>query len=91
MASYLNGTVAVSSIVTGILTIGSEADGVLVQNVGPYPVYIGGSGVTADTSSTGGVLLAPGDKVTLSTVASASTELYGVTAAGTAYVSWVAV
>lgn len=89
--SYVNGTVAVSTTVAAIVETGNQNDGVLVQNRGPEPVYIGGSSVTADTSSTGGVLVAPGEKVTVSTVGNDDAELYGITAAGTTYVSWVVV
>ena len=40
---------------TQIVTVGSR--GAVVQNVGPTTLYLGGPGVTADTSATGGVQL----------------------------------
>ena len=50
---------SVSTVGTGtptkIVTVGSR--GAVVQNVGPTTLYLGGPGVTADTSATGGIQL----------------------------------
>lgn len=93
-ADYPAHTVAVTTTATLIHTIGADSANVLVQNKGPAPVYLGGSTVTADSTSTGGWLLGPGQSVTLPDLnpGSGSTYvLYGITASDSAYVVWVAV
>lgn len=89
--SYAHATISVGATATALVETGLQNDGVLIQNRGPVPVYIGGSTVTADISSTGGLLLAPGDKVTVSTVGNVDGEIYAITSTGTAYVSWIEV
>lgn len=91
MSSYAHGTASISSMAAVLVTTGSENGGVVVSNRGPVSVYLGGSSVTADQASTGGLELVPGEKVTLSTVANVSADLYAVTASGTTAVSWIAV
>lgn len=88
---YAHATVSVGSTATAVVETGNQNAGVLIQNRGPVPVYIGGSSVTPDISSTGGVLLTPGDKVTVSTVGNVDGEVYAITSNGTAYVSWIEV
>lgn len=46
-----------------LLRCPSESDGVGLGNT--VPVYIGGSGVTADQSATGGIALLPGQSITI--------------------------
>lgn len=89
--SYHNGTVSVSTTATAITETYNQNQGVLLQNRGPVPVWVGGSTVTADNTSTGGYLLSPGDSVTVSVVANIDGEVYGVTLADTAYVAWLEV
>lgn len=82
---------ATATTTAALLTsIANENDGVLIANRGPEPVYVGGSTVTADESSTGGLVVYPHEKVTLPTVGGGTTyDIYVVTASGTAIVSWV--
>lgn len=57
-------------------------------------MYIGASGVTADNSSTGGVMVDVGQTVTVPTYGDSlgdTPALYAVTGGGTAYVSWLMV
>ena len=89
MPNYLHGTVAATSTAAVLFTSPSENDGVAVKNSGPVAVYLGGSAVTADTASTGGLPLHPGECVTVSTVGNLNADLYAVTASGTAYVSYL--
>lgn len=91
MADYQHGTVSVGTTATLITNSNMENDGLLVSNRGPVSVYLGGSGVTADQTSTGGMEIVPGEKVNLSTVGNVSANLYGITHAGTAVVSWIVV
>ena len=54
--AFQNGVATVGTgTVTKIVTVGSR--GAVVQNVGPTTLYLGGPGVTADTTATGGVQL----------------------------------
>lgn len=88
--SYANSTVEVTTTATQILwSPTGESDGILVRNNGPFAVFLGGSTVTADESSTGGFQLTPGEKVTLSTTGSASDDLWGICAEGMSYVSYI--
>lgn len=89
MQDYVHGTVSVSTTATEIVVGNEENDGLLVSNRGDVTVYLGGSGVTADDTSTGGVDVQPGEKVVLSTVGNDQAVLYGVTTAGTAIVSYI--
>lgn len=60
---------------------------IVVKNEGPEVVYLGGSGVTADRTSTGGYSLAPGESVLLVNRESTEETRYAITAGGTSYVS----
>jgi hypothetical protein len=53
---FINKVTSVGTTAVAIATPGSVPDniGVLVQNLGTTAVYIGGSSVTAGTTSTGG-------------------------------------
>lgn len=88
MGNFQHATVTVGTSATLIVSSPTnESDGMLVRNNGAAPVYLGGSGVTADVASTGGLLVSAGESVQLSTTGAVSGDLYGVTAAGTAYVT----
>lgn len=87
--SYPHATVSISTTATFLTTGGGENDGFLVHNRGPADVFLGGSSVTADETSAGGLPLAEGQTVTVPTVGNASLDLYGITAEGSAYVSVV--
>lgn len=90
MSNYVHGTVSCGTSATLLFSSPtSESGGVLVRNNGPEPAFLGGSTVTADVATTGGVLLPAGEAVTVSTTGAASADLYGVTASGTAYVSYL--
>ena len=88
--SYQHGTGSVTSTAAVLVTSPTENDGMLVSNRGPVSVYLGGSSVTADQSATGGLEVAAGEKVTLSTIGNLPVDLYAVTASGSAVVSWLA-
>lgn len=89
--SYKNGVISVGTIATLIATPGStpENSGVLIQNNGATPVYLGGSTVTAGTTSTGGLQVAAGATVNVPTTGSASEALYAIVASGTANVAFL--
>lgn len=91
MPSYAHATASVTTTAAVLVTTGSENDGVVVSNRGPVSVYLGGASVTADQTATGGLELVAGEKATLSTAGNVAADLYAVTAAGTATVSWIAV
>jgi hypothetical protein len=98
--SYLNGVTPIpfGTAPTAIATpIGG---GIVVQNLSPLTVYLGGPGVTADTSATGGVQLGtantsnsilsiPG-KHAVAFPTDVVDSVYGRVASGTANVSWIA-
>ena len=54
--AYKNGVVSVGTTATLIATPSSapDVDGILIQNLGTTVLYLGGSTVTAGTTSTGG-------------------------------------
>lgn len=90
-SSYQNGTVSVGASATEIVETGDQNDGVLIQNRGPVSVYLGGSEVTASNGADGGILLAPGEQITVSTTGGTNHSLYGITAGSTAYVAFLQV
>jgi hypothetical protein len=67
---------------------------VMVQNTGSALVYLGGSGVTADTSATGGIQVgafATAVEIPSGNVAGradADDRLYGIVASGTGIISY---
>jgi len=70
--------------------LGTFADtaALIVHNRGPVSVYIGGSAVTADETSTGGLEVVEGEKVGLPAKSGAGTaDLYAITAAGSSTVT----
>jgi hypothetical protein len=90
---YQNGVVSVGTTATLIATPSSapDVDGILVQNLGSVAVYLGGSGVTANTASTGGLQL-PASSTTpvlVPTTGASSEGLWGITASSTANVSFL--
>jgi hypothetical protein len=58
--AYRNGVVSVGTTAVLIATPSSapDIDGILIQNLGAVTLYLGGSGVTAGTTSTGGYQVA---------------------------------
>lgn len=91
MPSYIHGTATATTTAAVLFTSPAHNDGVLLSNRGPSAVFFGGSTVTADQAGTGGMEVAPGEKVTISTVGNLAADLYAVTASGTAVVSWLTV
>lgn len=91
MADYVHGTVSVGTTATLIASpeFVSAATGLLVKNESVDVVYLGGSTVTADTTSTGGLQLGPHETLMVP-VAAGVADLYGVTSGGTSYVSYLA-
>lgn len=90
MSQYQQGTALVLDT-SSLLTTSSSGNnaGIVVKNRGTVEVYLGGSSVTADDTSTGGLPVSPGEKVTVPTVGNVAAELHAVTAAGEALVSWI--
>ncbi|AEL98031.1 hypothetical protein EUREKA_13 [Mycobacterium phage Eureka] len=58
----------------------------VVRNLGPYTVYIGATGVTADTSPTGGFPLHPGE-ILVYPASSSAASLFAITAEGESHVA----
>jgi hypothetical protein len=85
---YPFGSLSVGTTAAFIEISPANVGGALIGNRGPESVFLGGSTVTADESSTGGMLIAPGEKVTLSTSTSFG-DIYAVTAEGTSIVTWI--
>jgi hypothetical protein len=91
---YNNSIVSVGTSPTLIDSGGGWNGFYLVKNRGPEVVYLGGAlnpeaTVTADETSTGGYPLDPGESVQIPVFTAASRDLYGVTASGTAIVSFL--
>lgn len=90
MSGYVHGTVSVGTTATDLFSSPTnESGGVLVKNSGPVAVFLGGSTVTAGTAATAGLLLNPGESVTVTSTGASSADLYAITATGTAYVSYL--
>jgi len=96
--AYSNGVVSVGTAATLICTPGR--DGALVQNLGTAVVYLGGPGVTADATATGGIAIGtaaqPGPVTMVRSGAVAGTVggnegLYGRVASGTTTVAFLGV
>jgi hypothetical protein len=85
---YPFGTLSVGTTAVFVEISPANVGGALIGNRGPEPVYLGGSTVTADESSTGGLLLEPGEKVSLSTSTTYG-DIYAITAEGTSIVTWI--
>jgi hypothetical protein len=66
----------------------AENDGLLIQNGGTVPVFIGGPTVTT-SGATAGVPVAASATVTVPTTGSESLALYGIVTTGTANVSFL--
>jgi hypothetical protein len=88
---YQNGVVSVGTTATLIATPSSapENAGVLIQNLGSVTLYLGGSTVTANTASTGGLQLAAGASTNVPCTGAASEALYGIVASSTANVAFL--
>ena len=89
MANYRHGTVTVGTTAT-LLVSSSFPGGVLIQNNGTAPIFLGGPNVTANTAATGGIQVAAGATVTVPSVGGITADLYAVIATGTATVAWLA-
>ena len=89
--AYKNGVVSVATTATLIATPGSKPEngGVLIQNLGSGTLYLGGSTVTAGTTSTGGLQVAANATVNVPTTGSALEALYGIVASSTANVAYL--
>ncbi len=88
---YKQTVISVGTTATALATPSSvpENAGVLLQNLSAVAVFIGGSTVTAGTTSTGGLQL-PASVVTpvlIPTTGAASEQLFGIVASGTANVA----
>jgi hypothetical protein len=88
---YVNDVVSVGTTATLIATPSSvpENAGVHIQNLGTATVYVGGSTVTAGTTSTGGLHVAQNAIVNVPTTGAASEAIYGIVASGTANVAYL--
>ncbi|MGO9034482.1 hypothetical protein [Mycobacterium sp.] len=90
--AYKQGVVSIGTTATLIATPSSapDVDGILVQNLGASIVYIGGSTVTAGTTSTGGLQLAASNTtpVLIPTTGASAEGLYGIVASGSINVSF---
>jgi hypothetical protein len=82
---YKNTVTSVGTTAVAIAAPGSVPDniGVLVQNLGSTTVYIGGSTVTAGTTSTGGLQVAANAIVNVPVTGAAAETLYAISASGT--------
>jgi hypothetical protein len=89
--AYKNGVVSVGTTPTLICTPSSapDVDGVLIQNLGAVTLYLGGSTVTAGTTSTGGYQVAASASVTVPSTGASAEGLYGIVASSTANVSFL--
>jgi len=88
---YQNGVVSVGTTATLIATPSSvpENAGLLIQNLGAGTLYIGGSTVTAGTTSTGGLQVAANATVNVPVTGAAAEGLYGIVASSTANVAFL--
>lgn len=95
--SYTFATVEVTTTATFLFTAASVGPQAFVKNRGPVTVYLGGSTVTADSASTGGFPVEPGETATIPSPGNVVSDnpdgldLYAIVADDTAYVSWIAV
>lgn len=78
MSGFGNVTTSIGTTAAVIAAVDPANSQGVIKNQGPATVFVGGSTVTADRASTGGL---PGN--------GGVTDLYGVTASDTAYVSAV--
>jgi hypothetical protein len=86
---YTAGTVEVTTESALIVdTFAPKSQPWLIHNAGPETVYLGGENVTADMKSLSGFPL-PADRWLPVPAYLQSTELYGITAKGKAYVSYL--
>ena len=81
--AYKNGVVSVGTTATLIATPSSapDVDGILIQNLGTTVLYLGGSTVTAGTTSTGGYQVAASASVLVPTTGASIEALYGISTA----------
>jgi hypothetical protein len=86
---YINGAITVTATRCSI-SVPQGNDGILIKNLGPATVYVGGQAMTADQASTGGFPLSGGETVTIPTIGNSAHDLYFLTATGTAVVAYVA-
>jgi hypothetical protein len=88
-----SGTVTVGTSPTLICTLASQGDGVLIQNSGSNPVFVGDPTVAA-SGANAGIQVAAGETLTIPGVHSGAPSfappLYGVVATGTTTVAYIA-
>lgn len=91
MSGFGNVTTSIGTTAAVIAAVDPANSQGVIKNQGPATVFVGGSTVTADRASTGGLPLEPGEVLTLPSIPGNGgvTDLYGVTASDTAYVSAV--
>lgn len=89
VADYSNGIKTVTTTPQVIVSVGQSNGGILVQNQGSVPVYLGGPTVTADQSATGGVQIAANTTTLIPSLGGYGHNLWGVVASGTASVAWL--
>jgi hypothetical protein len=89
--AYKHGVISVGTTATLIATPSAvpENDGILIQNLGSTTLYLGGSTVTAGTTSTGGLQVAANALVTVPTTGAATEALYGIVSTGSANVAYL--
>ena len=82
---FINAVTSVGTTALAIASPGSVPDniGVLAQNLGTTTVYIGGSTVTAGTTSTGGLQVVANAIVNVPCTGAASETFYAISASGT--------
>ena len=81
---YVNGVISVGTTATLIASPSSsvpESQTVLIQNLGTTILYLGGPGVTAGVTATGGYQVPASGVVAVPTTGSAAEPLYGVSTA----------
>jgi hypothetical protein len=86
---YDNGVATATTTAAKLVTVQAENDGVLVQNLGAVPIYLGGASVTADQTATGGFSVAASSSALIPSVGGYQHDLYVVVASTTAKVAWL--
>jgi hypothetical protein len=91
MPSYANGVAATSTVAAKVVTVPAASGDILVKNLDPTnDIYVGGPGLTADTTATGGWLLAHATGAqTLPSPGGQDSDLYAIASAGTPKLSWI--
>ncbi len=88
-AAYDHGVGTATTTASKLVTVQAANDGILVQNQGSVPVYVGGPTVTADQAATGGYQIAATSSATIPSVGGYQHDLYVIVASTTAKVAWL--